>query len=131
MILAFNSPTNGRKKNRYKIFQDSCNPVPPKQSLRFWSQIPHDNPESTNVSFTVDRQGYVVLTCFSSKQNGNHLFEMHEGDIIFSANQGDSSMEDEDLQAKEIKEAFGEIEYSEEVAGFQINEKCTKIISIH
>ena len=78
----------------------------------------------------MDRQGY-VLTCFSSKQNGNHLYEMHEGDIIFSANQGDSSMEDEDLQAKEIKEAYGEIEYSEEVAGFQINEKCTKMISIH
>ena len=37
--------------------------------------------------------------CFSSKQNVNHLYEMHEGDIIFSANQGDSSMEDEDLQA--------------------------------
>ena len=42
----------------------------------------------------------------SSKQNGNHLYEMHEGDIIFSANQGDSSMEDEDLQAKEIKKAY-------------------------
>ena len=56
---------------------------------------------------------------------------MHEGDIIFSANQGDSSMEDEDLQAKEIKEAYGEIEYSEEVVGFQTNEKCTKMISIH
>ena len=54
-----------------------------------------------------------VLTCFSSKQNGNHLYEIHEGDIIFSANQGDSSMEDEDLQAKEIKDAYGEIEYSE------------------
>ena len=40
---------------------------------------------------------------------------MHEEDIIFSANQGDSSMEDEDLQAKEIEEAYGEIEYSEEV----------------
>ena len=40
-------------------------------------------------------------------------------------------MEDEDLQAKEIKDAYGEIEYSEEVAGFQINEKCTKMISIH
>ena len=39
---------------------------------------------------------------------------MHEGDIIFSANQGDSSIEDEDLQAKEIKEAYGEIEYSED-----------------
>ena len=37
---------------------------------------------------------------------------MHEGDIIFSANQGDSSMEDKDLQAKEIKEAYSEIEYS-------------------
>jgi len=56
---------------------------------------------------------------------------MHEGDIIFSANQGDSSMEDEDLQAKEIKEAYSEINYSEEVAGFQINEKCTKMISVH
>ena len=56
-----------------------------------------------------------MLTCFSSKQNGNHLYEMHEGDIIFSANQGDSSREVEDLQAKEIKEAYGEIEYSEEV----------------
>ena len=40
-------------------------------------------------------------------------------------------MEDEDLQAKEIKGAYDEIEYSEEVAGFKINEKCTKIISIH
>jgi len=40
-------------------------------------------------------------------------------------------MEDEDLQAKEIKDAYGEIEYSEEVAAFQINEKCTKMISIH
>ena len=70
-------------------------------------------------------------TCFSSKQNGNHLYEIHEGDIIFSANQGDSSMEDEDLQAKEIKDAYGEIEYSKEVAGFQINEKCTKMIQIH
>ena len=56
---------------------------------------------------------------------------MHEGDIIFSANQGDSSMEDKDLQAKEIKEGYGEIEDSEEVAGFQINEKWTYMISIH
>ena len=56
---------------------------------------------------------------------------MHEGNIIFSANQSDSSMEDKDLQAKEIKEAYSEIEYSEEVAGFQLNEKCTKMISIH
>ena len=56
---------------------------------------------------------------------------MHKGDIIFSANQGDSSMEDEHLQAKEIKEAYNEIEYSKEVAGFWINEKCTKMISIH
>ena len=40
---------------------------------------------------------------------------MHEDDIIFPANQGDSSMEGKDLQAKEIKEAYGEIEYSEEV----------------
>ena len=45
--------------------------------------------------------------------------------LIISANQGDSSMEDEDLQAKEIKED------SEEVAGFEINEKYTKMISIH
>ena len=59
-----------------------------------------------------------MLTRFSSKQNGNHLYEIHEGDIIFSANQGDSSMEDEDLQAKEIKDAY-EIEYSEEVAAFR------------
>ena len=78
----------------------------------------------------MDRQGY-VLTWFSSKQNGNHLYEIHEGDITFSANQGDSSMEDEDLQAKEIKDDYCKIEYSEEVAGFQINEKCTKMISIH
>ena len=56
---------------------------------------------------------------------------MHKGIIIFSANQSDSSMEDKDLQAKEIKEAYGEIEYSEDVAGFQINEKCTKMISIN
>ena len=56
---------------------------------------------------------------------------MREGDIIFSANQGDSSMENEDLQAKEIKEAYGKVEYSEEVAGFHINEKCTNMISIH
>ena len=77
----------------------------------------------------MDRQGY-VLTCFSSKQNGNHLYEIHEGDIIFSANQGDSSMKDEDLQAKEIKDAY-ELEYSEEVAAFQLNEKCTRMISIH
>ena len=40
-------------------------------------------------------------------------------------------MEDEDLQAIEIKDAYGEIEHSEEVAGFQINKKCTKVISIH
>ena len=71
-----------------------------------------------------------MLTCFSSKQNGNHLYEIHEGDIIFSANQGDSSMKDEDLQAKEIKDAY-ELEYSEGVAAFQINEKCTRMISIH
>ena len=58
------------------------------------------------------------------------IFEIHEGDIIFSANQGDSSMKDEDLQAKEIKDAY-ELEYSEEVAAFQINEKCTRMISIH
>ena len=34
---------------------------------------------------------------------------MHEDDIIFFANQGDSSMEDKDFKA------YGEIEYSEEV----------------
>ena len=39
-------------------------------------------------------------------------------------------MKDEDLQAKEIKDAY-ELEYSEEVAAFQINEKCTRLISIH
>ena len=55
---------------------------------------------------------------------------MHEGDIIFSANQGDSPREVEDLHTKEIKEAYGEIEHSEEVAGFQINEKCTKMINL-
>ena len=32
-------------------------------------------------------------------------------------------MEDEDLQAKKVKEAYGEIEYSEQVAGFQINDR--------
>ena len=41
------------------------------------------------------------------------------------------SLQIKDLQAKEIKEAYGEIEYSEEVAGFQIKEKCSKMISIH
>ena len=60
----------------------------------------------------MDRQGY---TSFSSEQNGNRLYEMHEDDIIFSANQSDSSMEDEYLQAKETEEAYGEIEHSEEV----------------
>ena len=30
---------------------------------------------------------------------------MHEDNIIFPANQGDSSMEGKDLQGKEIKEA--------------------------
>ena len=119
MILALNSQSNGWKQNRYKTFGIlvilfRLNVVLGVISKRFWSQIPHDNPESTKVSFTVDRQGY-VLTCFSSKQNGNHLYEIHEGNIIFAANQGDSSMEDEDLQAKEMKEAYGEIEYSEEV----------------
>ena len=36
---------------------------------------------------------------------------------LFSAKQGDSSLEDEDLQAKEINEAnmYSEIEYYEEV----------------
>ena len=53
--------------------------------------------------------------CFSSKQNGNHLYKMDEDDIILSANESDSLMEDEDLQAKEIGEAYGEIKYSEEV----------------
>ena len=32
-------------------------------------------------------------------------------------------MEDEDLQAKEINQAYGEIKYSEQVAGFQINDR--------
>ena len=64
--------------------------------------MPHDNPVSTNVSFVADRQGY---TSFSSEQNGNRLYEMHGDDIIFSANQNDSSMEDEYLQAKETEEA--------------------------
>ena len=32
-------------------------------------------------------------------------------------------MEHEDLQAKEIKEAYGEIGYSEQVAGLQINDR--------
>ena len=135
MILALNSQTNGRKQNRYKTFGILLILFRPNEALgviskRFWGQILHDNPEFTNVSFTVDRQGYVLM-CFSSKQNGNHLYEMHEGDIIFSANQGDSWMKDEDLQAIEIKDAYGEIEYSEEGAGFQIKEKCTKVISIH
>ena len=112
-----NSQTNGRKRKRYNTFRASCNPVPPKRSFRRHlkatsSLSPHDNPVSTNVSFTADRQEY---TCFSPEQNGNHLYEMHEDDIMFSANQGDSSMEDRDFQAKEIEEAYGEIEYSEEV----------------
>lgn len=112
-----NSQTNGRKRKRYNTFRASCNPVPPKRSFRrhlkaISSQIPRDNPVSTNVNLTADRQGY---TCFSSEQNGNHLYEMHEDDVIFSANQRDSSMEDQDLQAKEIGEAYDEIEYSEEV----------------
>ena len=63
--------------------------------------VPPLFPEVGGVGVTID----CCITCFSFKQNGNHLYEMHEGDIIFSANQGDSSMEDEDLQAKEIKEA--------------------------
>ena len=48
---------------------------------------------------------------------------MHEGDINFSANQGDSSREVEDLQAKEIKEAYGEIDYSEEVGRLSDKQK--------
>ena len=98
-------------------------------SKRLWSQIPHDNPESTNISL----QWIGEDTCLRASRLNKMamIYEMHEDDIIFSANQGDSSMEDEDLEAKEIKEAYGEIEYSEEVAGFQINEKCTKMISIH
>ena len=112
-----NSQTNGRKRKRYNTFRASCNPVPPKRSFRrhlkaISSQIPHPNPASTNDNFIADRQGYM---CSSSEQNGNHLYEMHEDDILFSANQSDSLMEDEDLQAKEIGEAYGEIEYSEEV----------------
>ena len=62
-------------------------------SKQFWSQILHDNPQWIGKE--------TCFTCFSSEQNGNHLYEMHDGDIIFSANQGDSSMEDEDFQAKE------------------------------
>ena len=112
-----NSQPNGRKRKRYNTFRASCNPVPPKRSFRrhlkaISSQMPQDNPVSTNVSFVADRQGY---TSFSSEQNGNRLYEMHEDDIIFSANQSDSSMEDEYLQAKETEEAYGEIEHSEEV----------------
>lgn len=111
-----NSQTNGRKRKRYNTFRATCNPVPPKRSFRrhlksISSLIPHDNPVSTNVNFTADQQGY---TCFSSEQHGNHLYEMHEDDIVFSANQSDSSMEDEDLQTKEIGQGYGEIEYCEE-----------------
>ncbi|XP_074612396.1 uncharacterized protein LOC141866757 [Acropora palmata] len=40
---------------------------------------------------------------------------MHEDEIIFSAKPGDNSIQDENLQAKEFKEAYGEIEYFEEV----------------
>ena len=53
----------------------------------------------TDVSFTGDRQGY---TCISSEQNGNYLYEMHKDDIIFSANQGDNSMEGKDLQSRRL-----------------------------
>ena len=53
----------------------------------------------TDVSFTVDRQGYM---CISSEQNGNNLYEMHKDDIIFSANQGDNSMEGKDLQSRRL-----------------------------
>ena len=115
MILALNSQTNMEENKIATILFGILvilfrpNVALGVISKRFWGQILHDNPESTNVSFTVDRQGYVI-TCFSSKQDGNHLYEMHEGDIIFSANQGDSSMEDEDLQAKKIKEVYDEIE---------------------
>ena len=112
-----------RKRKRYNTYRASHNPVPPKRSFRrhlkaISRQIPHDNPSSlrdipvsTNVNLTSDRQGYM---CFSSEQNGNHLYEMHEDDVMFSANQSDSSMEDEDLQAKEIEEAHVEFECSEE-----------------
>ena len=115
MILALNSQTNMEENKIATILFGILvilfrpNVALGVISKRFWGQILHDNPESTNVSFTVDRQGYVI-TCFSSKQDGNHLYEMHEGDIIFSANQGDSSMEEEDLQAKKIKEVYDEIE---------------------
>ena len=92
-------------------------------------------PRSNYISQSIQTKnlGIYGIRAYSAsrlKQNGNHLYEIHE-DIIFSANQGDSSMEDEDLQAKEINDAYGEIEYSEEVAAFQINEKCTRMISIH
>lgn len=119
-----NSETNGRKRKRYNTFRASHNPVPPKRTFRRHlkansSRIPHDNPSSlsdipvsTNVNLTAERQGY---TCFLPEQNGNHLYEMHEDDVIFSANQSDSLMEDEDLQAKEIGEAYGKFAYSEEV----------------
>ena len=76
------------------------------------SQIPRDNPVPTNVSFTTDRQGD---TCFSSQQNGNLFHEMHEDEIIFSAKPGDNSIQDENLQANEFEDAYGEIEYFEEV----------------
>ena len=107
-----------------QYFSGTYNPVPPRRTFRrhlkaISSRIPHDNPSSlsdipvsTNVNLTADRQG---STLFSPEQNGNHLYEMHEDDIIFSANQSYSSMEDGNLQAKEIGEAYGKFEYSEEV----------------
>ena len=107
MSLALNSQTNGRKQNRYKTSQDSCNPALPKRSFRrHFKAILKPNsawqPRIYKRQFHSGSTRIRVPTCFSSKQNGSHLYEMHEGDIIFSANQGDSSMEDKDLQAKEI-----------------------------
>ena len=100
---AMNSHTNGRKRKRYNTFRATYNPVPLRHTFRrhlkaISSHVPHDNPSSlsdipvsTNVNLTADQQGYM---CFSREQNGNHLYEMHEDDIIFSANQSDSSMEE-------------------------------------
>ena len=107
------------KQNRYNTFRASCNPVPLKCSFRrHLKAISKPKFHVTTQYLPTSVSQWIGKDGSASRLNKMEIIFMKCTETtLFSAKQGDSSLEDEDLQAKEINEAnmYSEIEYYEEV----------------
>ena len=106
-VVNANIAQRSRQENRKLMVGNkgaSHHPIPPNCSYRsnlkaISSQIVHDNqstssniPVSTSADLIADQPGCI---CFLSEQNDSYLYEMDTYNLVLSANESDSSMEDE------------------------------------